>query len=50
MTNATKQVSRNARMTRMAMMPRNRRGHFLKPRCGNMPGLNAWLLSNEYRP
>jgi hypothetical protein len=43
------QLKRNATSARNAMMPRNRRGHFLKPRMGNMPGLNAWLLSNEYR-
>lgn len=44
---ANKALARNAQAAKRALMPRNRRGHFLKPRQGNMPGLNAWLLWNE---
>jgi hypothetical protein len=42
---ANRALARNARLARIA--PRNNKGRFLKPRQGNVPGLNAWLIWNE---
>jgi hypothetical protein len=45
---ANRELARNARAAKDSFAPRWR-GRFLKPRQGNKHGLNAWLLSNEYR-